>query len=124
MQKQASQIIAIDISKETLEVLSDKRSFSVSNAKEGLDELIKHVRSFENPITVFEATGGYERQLIEALANKALAFARLNPARIRSFAKSEGVKAKTDPIDARMILRFAQQKDVRPDSPADPRARK
>lgn len=120
MQKQASQIIAIDISKETLEVLSEKRSFSVANDQGGLAELLKHVRTFENPITVFEATGGYERNLIEALASKALTFARLNPARVRNFAKSEGVKAKTDPIDARMILRFAQQKDIRPDSPVDP----
>lgn len=120
MQKQASQIIAIDISKETLEVLSEKRRFSVANDEEGLAEFLKHVRTFENPITVFEATGGYERNLIEALASKALTFARLNPARVRNFAKSEGVKAKTDPIDARMILRFAQQKDIRPDSPVDP----
>jgi len=124
MQKQASQIIAIDISKETLEVLSEKRSFSVANDEQGLAELLKHVRTFENPFTVFEATGGYERNLIEALASKALAFARLNPARVRSFAKSEGVKAKTDPIDTRMILRFAQQKEIRPDCPASPTRQK
>jgi transposase len=124
MQKQASQIIAVDISKETLEVLSEKRSFSVANDKEGLRELTEHARSFQAPVTVFEATGGYERKLIEALASKALRFARLNPARIRNFAKSEGVKAKTDPIDARMILRFAQQKDIRLEGKADPKRQK
>lgn len=120
MQKQAPQTIAIDISKDTLEVLSEKRSFSVANAKEGFAELVKNVRSFESPVAVFEATGGYERQLIEALASKAAPFARLNPARVRNFTRSEGVKAKTGPIDARMILRIAQQKDIRLDSPADP----
>lgn len=124
MQKQASQIIAVDISKETLEVLSEKRSFSVANDKEGLAELTEHARSFQAPVTVFEATGGYERKLVEALASKALRFARLNPARVRNFAKSEGVKAKTDPIDARMILRFAQQKDIRLEGKADPKRQK
>ncbi|MBT6381707.1 MAG: IS110 family transposase [Opitutales bacterium] len=124
MQKSAHSIIAIDISKETLEVLSEKRSFSVSNAKDGLSKLLKHIATIDNPITVFEATGGYERALMEALANKAMPFARLNPARIRYFAKSEGVKAKTDPIDTRMILRFAQEKDIRADSQANPTRQK
>jgi transposase len=34
----------------------------------------------------------------------------LNPARVRDFARSEGVRAKTDPIDTRMILAFAKSK--------------
>jgi len=124
MQEQAHSIVAIDISKDTLEALSAKRSFSVQNAKEGMSELLDHIATIDNPIAVFEATGGYERALMEALAGKAIPFSRLNPARIRFFAKSEGVKAKTDPIDTRMILRFAQEKGIRPDSQADPTRQK
>jgi len=42
------------------------------------------------------------------------------PARLRAFALSEGIKAKTDPIDARMILRFAQEKHLQPTPPPEP----
>jgi transposase len=37
----------------------------------------------------------------------------VNPARIRDFARSEGVRAKTDPIDTKMILAFAKSKALR-----------
>ncbi|MCH6259140.1 transposase [Puniceicoccaceae bacterium K14] len=120
MEQNKHTIIAIDVSKDTLEALSSKRSFCVPNANEGLSELLKYIATIETPMIVFEATGGYERTLMEALANKGIPFARLNPARIRYFAKSEGVKAETGPIDARMIMRFAQQKNIQADSPAHP----
>jgi len=51
-----------------------------------------------------------------------IAVALLNPQRLRAFAVSEGVKAKTDPIDARMILCFAQQKHPEPLPAPDPKA--
>lgn len=44
----------------------------------------------------------------------------INPSRLRAFALSEAIKAKTDPIDAMMILRFAQQKHLRPAPPPEP----
>lgn len=114
------EIIAIDIAKDTLEVLSDKLAFNVLNQSEGFGQLLEHLASFETPLVACEATGGYERALIEALTRKGIPFALLNPARVRAFAKSEGIKAKTDPIDARMIQRFAREKAVRPSNPADP----
>ena len=110
-------IIAIDISKDTLEVLSDKKSFSVSNKPEALPELLGHIATFKTPLAVFEATGGYERVLMQELAARDVPFARVNPARVRHYAKSEGVKAKTDPIDARMIRSFAKEKNIRPETP-------
>ncbi|MDQ8201327.1 IS110 family transposase [Pelagicoccus enzymogenes] len=110
-------IIAIDISKDTLESLSDKRSFTVSNKPDALSELTDHIATFKTPLAVFEATGGYERILMQQLLAKGLPFARVNPARVRHYAKSEGVKAKTDPIDARMIRNFAKEKNIRPETP-------
>ena len=113
-------IIAIDISKATLEVLSDKNSFSIENTSSGLKKLEEHISLFKHPLVVFEATGGYERSLMESLNSQKAPFAMLNPSRVRYFAKSEGLKAKTDPIDARMILRFARAKEIRPTSAMDP----
>ena len=61
-------------------------------------------------IWVNEASGGYERELAAFLGKSAIPQAMLNPARVRDFARSEGVRAKTDPIDTRMILAFAKSK--------------
>lgn len=38
----------------------------------------------------------------------------MDAARVRTFAKSEGIKAQADQLDARMRLRFAQSKAVEP----------
>jgi transposase len=73
-----------------------------------------------NPFVICEATGGYERALMTRLNQEHLPVCRVNPARVRAFARSEGVRAKTDPIDAHVLLRFAQEKELRPTKPVDP----
>jgi transposase len=104
--------IAIDVSKAALQVLDDHRSFAVDNDSKGYRKLLCHLKHCQNPLVVFEASGGYERGLCEFLHKKAIPLAMVNPARIRDFARSEGVRAKTDPIDARMILAFAKSKGL------------
>tara|TARA_R110000851_G_C12870794_1_gene544947 strand:+ start:202 stop:585 length:384 start_codon:yes stop_codon:yes gene_type:complete len=49
---------------------------------------------------VFEASGGYERPLAEALAAAGIAYARINPRQAREFARATGRLAKTDQVDA------------------------
>jgi transposase len=117
-------IIAIDVSKETLETLSSTKSFSISNSVTGFKKLFEHLKGFSIPLVVFEATGGYERSLSEALIKNKIPFAKLNPARVRNFAKSEGIKAKTDPIDTRMIMRFALEKGIQATEPLSPKRQK
>lgn len=106
--------IAIDVSKDTLHARDNGRQFAIDNDKKGLRTLLKHLGKFDNPLVAFEATGGYERPLMTCLRDKTIPYARINPARVRAFACSEGIKAKTDPIDSEMILRFAESKAVQP----------
>ena len=54
-----------------------------------------------------EATGGYERGLVCALQEAGITVARVNPRQARDFAKSMGVLAKTDQVDARTLRDFA-----------------
>ena len=54
---------------------------------------------------------------MQVLFAHGIAVALLNPALVRAFARSEGIKAKTDPIDAKMLLRFALQKQPQPSQP-------
>jgi len=117
-------LVAIDIAKDTLQIHSPQLGdLSVGNDNAGLRQLLKHLQSLENPFVVCEATGGYERLLLNELHHRGVAVAVINPSRLRAFALSEGIKAKTDPIDARMILRFAQEKRLTPTPPPDPGTR-
>lgn len=102
--------VAIDVSKATLQVQDDKRAFTVENTSIGHRKLLVHLKECSNPLVVYEASGGYERELAAFLGKSAIPQAMLNPARVRDFARSEGVRAKTDPIDTRMILAFAKSK--------------
>jgi len=113
-QNQPIHYVAIDISKNTLQIQDDNGSFSVANDSSGIEKLIIHLKTCHHPLAVFEATGGYERPLLEALRKAGLPMAMVNPARVRDFARSEGIRAKTDPIDARMILAFAKSKQLKP----------
>jgi transposase len=106
--------VAIDISKDTLQIQDDKGSFALANDSSGIGKLIAHLKTCRHPLAVFEATGGYERLLLQTLRGAGLPVAMVNPARVRDFARSEGIRAKTDPIDARMILAFAKNKQLKP----------
>jgi transposase len=106
--------IAIDIAKDSLAVASDSFNGSFPYTDSGLNKLLKKIAVLNSPLVVCEATGGYERKLMSLLFEKEIPVALVNPARVRAFAKSEGTKAKTDPIDAQMLLRFAESKDLRP----------
>jgi transposase len=106
--------VAIDVSKATLQVQDDHRAFAVSNDAKGHRKLLSYLKKCVNPLVVFEASGGYERDLLRSLHQAAMSLAMVNPARVRDFARSEGVRAKTDPIDGQMILAFAKSKALQP----------
>ena len=103
-------VVGIDVSKATLDVaiLPTGETFQVGNDQAGWRELISRLRRRAVAVVAFEATGGYERGLLKALNKARLPAARVNPCRIRDFAKASGVLAKTDRLDALMIARFAQ----------------
>lgn len=108
------QYIAIDIAKQTLQVQSDLKSLSLSYDKDGLKQLRTFIAQHQTPMVIAEATGGYERALMHMLYKYNISVALINPKLARAFAISEGIKAKTDPIDAKMLLRFAKEKKPKP----------
>jgi len=108
------QYIAIDIAKQTLQVQSDLKSRSLNYDKDGLKKLRTFIKQHQKPMIIAEATGGYERPLMSMLFKYNITVALINPRLARAFALSEGIKAKTDPIDADMLLRFAKEKNPKP----------
>jgi transposase len=110
MDPNTNDLIAVDIAKVELQVRTDSELFKVTNNAEGFAKLLEHTKKLKHPLVVCEATGGYERALLACLHARNIPVALVMPSRIRAFARSEGVKAKSDPIDTKMILRFARQK--------------
>jgi len=101
--------IGIDISKATLDVAiwqSDQyRKFS--NDAKGIQELMAWLSELAPILIVLEATGGYERLIVAELVLAGLPVAVVNPKRVRDFARSTGLLAKTDKLDAHVLAHFA-----------------
>jgi transposase len=97
----------IDVSKQYLDVCCGEVSQRLANDAHGWDELTAIMRSAQVDLVVLEATGGYERGVVCALQDAGIAVARVNPRQARDFAKSMGVLAKTDQVDARLLRDFA-----------------
>lgn len=117
MNKDNHDLVPVDIAKNSLCVLMAGQINDLANTPKGLAHLRRKLRGLHNPWVFCEASGGYERALVDMLHEASILVTVINPALIRHFAKSEGMKAKNDPIDTRMILRFAQEKDLEPTSP-------
>jgi transposase len=112
--------IGIDVSKDRLDVhvLPQDEAFVVERNGKGLAELVERLRPFAPSLVAIEATGGFETTAAAAVAGAGLPLAVVNPAQIRHYARALGKRAKTDPIDAAVIARFAA--DVKPESRALP----
>ena len=57
---------------------------------------------------ICEPSGGYERDLLEALWSAGIPVSLVNAARVRSFARAQGLLAKTDEIDASVLREFGE----------------
>lgn len=58
-------------------------------------------------VMVMESTGGYEALALRLLSKAARAVARVNPRRVRDFARGAGILAKTDRMDAQVLAQYA-----------------
>ena len=71
---------------------------------------------------IFEASGGYDRLLRNALEGQGVRFSRVNPRQARDFAKAMGVIGKTDRVDARMLAELGARLRPTATEPGAPRA--
>src|SRR6195256_5189213 len=72
------------------------RFFSVSNDAAGWAELAARLRPLAVSAIGLEPSGGYERGIIRALLAAGLSVRRINPNKLRQFARARGVLAKND----------------------------
>jgi transposase len=101
--------VGIDVSKDRLDVhvLPAGEAFAVARNGEGLAALNERLGALGAAVIAIEATGGFETVAAASLAGAGLPVVVVNPAQVRAFAQALGKRAKTDPIDAAVIARFA-----------------
>lgn len=106
----------IDVSKKKLDVIisSTLSVFQVSNDDEGFKELAKSLPSKQKLLVILEASGGYEKGVANYLREKNFKVAVVNAKRVRDFAKAQGKLAKTDSIDAKVIMEFGKVFNPKP----------
>jgi len=88
------------------------RVLTFENNAQGRAQFIAKLATCNLRVMVVESTGGYEKRLMIEAMKAGFPVVRVNPGRVRNYANSEGVLAKTDHIDARIIMQFAASKDL------------
>jgi transposase len=78
----------------------------------GIAALVERLQAVQPHVIVLEATGGYQRAVVAALAAAGLPVAVVHPRQARDVANATGPLAKTDALDARALAHCAEA--VRP----------
>ena len=99
----------LDVSKSSLDLFCQGRNSNFSNSSSGIQRLIAHLASLQKSLhLVLEATGGYEQLLVRACHNASITVCVVEPGRVRHFARSQGILAKTDALDAAVLARYGE----------------
>ena len=118
--------IGVDASTDYLDVdglpgQTRRRFANTSESHAELAALLNALRADSHDVlVVLEASGGCERGLHRTLVAAGVPAAIVNPKRVRDFANSQGLRAKTDRVDARAIRRFGEVRQPRPTPVPEP----
>lgn len=102
--------VGVDTSKDWLDivVLPGGETKRYKNTEADTDAMVKWLVELKPARIIIEATGGYERMITRKMIMAGLPVSRVNPKRIRYFARSIGKLAKTDTIDAATMAYYGE----------------
>jgi transposase len=98
--------LGIDVSKDRLDVHFQGKALSVPNRPEGFAQLRDRFGSQAHWLC--EASGPYHLPLLAYAQQHGLAISVLNPRQVRDFARAQGILAKTDALDARVLAHYGR----------------
>jgi transposase len=112
-------VVAFEVSKHQLVVhtLPADRQQAIANTPQAVRRVLRaeiernRRAGLGVMLVVCEATGGYEGHVLQAAVELGLQAHKAHGTRVRHFAKYRGLKAKSDPIDARLIALYGLQTD-------------
>jgi transposase len=104
-------VVGIDVSRDNLDVghSLSKQVTRYENTPQGFRRLVARMRPLRPELIVLEATGKYHQGVAKHLHEKGrFRVAIVNPTRVRHFARSVGLLAKTDALDARVLAHYGK----------------
>ena len=89
---QSQLFVGIDVAKAPLDIAVRPTGarWTVTNDEAGIAALVAHLQALVPTLIVLEATGGYQRAVVVALAAVCLPVVVVNPRPARDFAKAPG----------------------------------
>jgi len=113
--------VGVDVSKMSLDLHINNKDYKVENSENGIKEFIQILygqkkEGYTIKLIICEATGGYERLLVNMFLAAKFPIHVVHAAKVRYFAKACGKFAKTDKIDAKLLSEFASVFKPSPDS--------
>lgn len=110
--------VGVDLSSRSLDVYINGRYIRFNNTESGRASMLNKLRSIcDNMLIAYESTGWVSRNFSMYLDEKEVPHCCLIPCRVRSYAKSQGIKAKNDRLDSRVIAEYAVNIKAAPDKP-------
>ena len=115
--------IGVDVAKDWLDIHHASHGATRINNSPAATRSFAARCAKEAAWVVFEASGGYDHHLRDALESAQVRFSRINPRQARDFAKAMGVIGKTDRVDARMLAELGTRLTTALTQPLPPKRR-
>jgi len=111
--------LGADVSKASIDCRLLDQSFSITNNPAGFAKLGSRLKPLVDCRihVVAEATGGYQDAFVDYLHKHQILVSILNPRQVRDFARSRGILAKTDRLDARVLADYGRINTPAADTP-------
>jgi transposase len=108
--------LGVDVAKAQLDLAAsaviDGLPTHIANQRPAINQLLRQLPARTQVIC--ESTGAYHRTLLNACWQRGVAVTLTSPDRVRALAKSDGYHAKTDRLDALLLVRFGMEKQPAP----------
>lgn len=102
--------IGVDVSQKRLDICIyplEKSILQVPNTAKDIQLFMKKLAQYDVERIACESSGGYESLLLKYATKFGFITWQIDPRRVKAFAKAQGIKAKTDAIDASIIASFS-----------------
>ena len=119
--KQEIVYVGIDVAKAHLDVAWEKQFHRLPNDVAGTKQLLCLLKAIAGQVQViWEASGGYERSVMQTLQRGGIKASVVQASRVRQFARAIGILAKTDCIDAAVLCAFGKAMQPQVTAPSNP----